>query len=158
MLGTIKLRVHLGHTNINIKFIVCETLAAPAIIGKDFCDQHVKAKRPKQRLEELKSGNCLSFMWKPRERTKSQPPLREGLTYTINHSRSSLIVRVVEKTILSPPSQTWVSVQSPWAGTATLQSYSPLYEKCSTVAANGDVRVKPNLPFKILIANMGTIV
>lgn len=53
ILGIIKLRVHLGHTRVVLKFIVCETLVASAIIGTDFCDQHVKAIRPNQKFLEL---------------------------------------------------------------------------------------------------------
>lgn len=39
----IKLRVNLRHTQDNLNFIVCKTLAASAIIRANFCDQHVKA-------------------------------------------------------------------------------------------------------------------
>lgn len=64
MLGIINLQIHVGHTRDTIQFIVCETLAASAIIGSDFCDKHLKAIWPKLKLEELDSGNCILIVRK----------------------------------------------------------------------------------------------
>lgn len=62
MLGTIKLYIHLGHTRVALKFIVCDTLTASTIIGAGFCDQHVKEIKPKQKLVELESGDCIPIV------------------------------------------------------------------------------------------------
>lgn len=59
MLGIIKLLVHLDHTQVTLKLIVCETLAASAIIGADCCEQYVKGILPKQKLVELDCGDCI---------------------------------------------------------------------------------------------------
>lgn len=48
--------VHLGHVSVAPK-IVCERLSAAAILGADFCDQHVRAVRPKRKLPELDNGD-----------------------------------------------------------------------------------------------------
>lgn len=51
------------------KFIVCGALAVAAILGADFCDQHVMAIRPKQKLVKLDYDNCIPIARKPKERT-----------------------------------------------------------------------------------------
>lgn len=53
MLGVIKLRVHLGHTQVTLKFIVCKTLAPSTIIGAGFCERSVNSIQLTQKLVEL---------------------------------------------------------------------------------------------------------
>lgn len=43
---------------VTLKFIVCETLAASAVIEAYFCDQREKARGLKLELSELDSGDC----------------------------------------------------------------------------------------------------
>lgn len=126
MLNTIKLQVHSGHRSVILTFIVCETLAASATVGADYCDQHVKARRPKRRLVELESGDCIPIVQMPRGHLQTPPS--SGITHLKNNSRPSSIIQVAEETILPAHSQTWVLVQLPWVGTGALQLYSPLYK------------------------------
>lgn len=82
MLGTVRMLVHLKNTKTTLKFILCATLAAAAILEADFCDQHVKAIRTKQKLIELDSGGCIRTVRKPKGRTRDCPPLPDGLAYS----------------------------------------------------------------------------
>lgn len=55
----------------------------------------------------------------------------------------SSINQVAGNTILPAHAQTWVSVQTRWAGTTALQSYTPPYEKILGAAATGFPNVRP---------------
>lgn len=57
MLGTTKMLVYLGNTRVALKLIISETLAAAAILGINFSDQHVRTIRSKRKLVELDSGD-----------------------------------------------------------------------------------------------------
>lgn len=57
MLDIIELRVYLRHRQIPLNFIICKTLAASDIIGVEFCDQHVKAVRPWQKIIEIDNAD-----------------------------------------------------------------------------------------------------
>lgn len=43
LLGTINLSVQLAFYNIRVNRFVCESIAAPMILGNDFCDKFVQA-------------------------------------------------------------------------------------------------------------------
>lgn len=155
LLGILELHVLLGSTKEILKIIVCETLAAPTITGADFCDQYVLAIRPEQKLVELNNGDRIPIVQEPWGQTRSQSLLPDELAYPENNQKPSPLVRVAEKVLLSTHSQTWVTVQTAWTGTAALQPYTPFYHNKSTVAANYVLCVKPNVPFQVLVANMG---
>lgn len=121
MLGTIKLQVPFRHKKVVLKFIVRDTLAAPAIIGADFCDQYVNTIRFTHKLVELGSGNYIPIVLKPRGLIKAQIPLPDGLTYSKGNPRLSFIVRVAEKLTLPAQSQTWVLVATLRSGTVAPQ-------------------------------------
>lgn len=64
-----------------LEFIVCETLAAAAILGADFCDLQAKAKRPKQKVVELDNSDCIQIATKQKGRLRDRPPLPDKLAY-----------------------------------------------------------------------------
>lgn len=64
----------------------------------------------------------------------------------------SFFAGVVGKITLPAQSQIWIWVQTALSGTATLQSYKPLYEKTFAAVSNGVVFVETNVKFRILIA------
>lgn len=155
MLGTIKLQARLNHTRVVPKFIVWDTLVASAIIGADFCDQHVMEIRPKQSLAEKYSGDFISVVHKPCGQMKAQPSLPDGLTSQKENPWPTPVPLIAEKTTLPTHSQRRILVQTPWASTAVVQPYTSLYKKTSTAAANKVIGVKPNVPLKVLIPNTG---
>lgn len=97
MLVIMKLRVHLGHTRVTLKLIVCKILEASTTIDTEFCDQRMKAIPSKQRFVELDNGDCIPIIQKPQGRKESQPPLPDGLTYPKDNPPASPIVRVAGK-------------------------------------------------------------
>lgn len=62
MLDNVMLLVHLGHAKVTLKFIFCESLAAPIVNGADFRDQHVNAIRPKHMLADIDSGDFIPII------------------------------------------------------------------------------------------------
>lgn len=104
MLGIVKLQVHLGNTQVALKFIVCKTLAASATIEVVY-DQLVKEIRREQKLVVLDSGDCILIEQMSRGRMKSQPPLSYSLTYPKENPQPTPIARVDKKTFLSAHSQ-----------------------------------------------------
>lgn len=124
-----------------------------AIIRAYFYDQHVKAIRPMERLVEIESGDCIPIIRKPHAHIKLRLRLSDDRTYLKPNPRTSLMIRVAKKTILTVHSQLWVLIQLPWAAKTTLQPYTSLYEKISVVSSDGVICVTPNVPFKILIMN-----
>ena len=62
MLGTAQQVVRLGHRVMSLTFIVCRTLAAPLILGCDFCDRFVEAIFPRQKTILMDDGNTVSII------------------------------------------------------------------------------------------------
>lgn len=154
MLGITKLRVHLVHTKEALKFIFSETLAPFTIIGAEFNDQHVKTIRSKQELVELDTGDYIPIILKHRERIKSQPSLFDDLNYSENSPQPSPIVQVAKTLFFSrTPKHGYRS--NLLALAQPRRNYTRHSTKNWAVAFNEFICVKPNVPSKILIANMG---
>lgn len=78
LLGITKLRAHLHHRRVALKFSICKKLTASAIIVADLGDQHAKSIRPNQRLVKLNSGDCIPSIRKPKGRMKLQAPIPDN--------------------------------------------------------------------------------
>ena len=112
MTGLVNLVVRLGTRLVRVEFIVCERLAAPMILGCDFCDRFVEAIYPRQKCIELDNGSTVSIVRRPLRRAPKAPPLPPSQEYVKAGGRTTPKVRVAERTLLPPESQTWVSVTS----------------------------------------------
>lgn len=60
--GYINFVVGLGTSSELVKFIVCESLAAPIVLGCDFCDHCVEAIRPPKRIVEMTDGSLIPIV------------------------------------------------------------------------------------------------
>ena len=60
--GTIDLTVQLGTRTLVTPFLVVPKLAVPALLGADFCDEHVEAIRPRRRIVELDDGTTIPIV------------------------------------------------------------------------------------------------
>lgn len=63
--GWATLNIRLGHYHARVEFVVCERLAAPFVLGTDFCDRFVEAIRQRTRQVELNDGMLISIVRKP---------------------------------------------------------------------------------------------
>ena len=153
MSGRVDLFVQLGYTRVRAEFLVCERLAAPMIIGADFCDQHVEAILPRRRTVELTDGTTIPIVRKVPRRHPKAPKLPPEQEYVPASGRISPKVRVSSKIVLAPESQTFVSVTCKGHGAYVVEPSEDLYTKHGLTAANGIVFIKPDIPFRILIAN-----
>lgn len=153
MTGYIDQVARLGTRLVKVTFIVCESLAAPVILGCDFCDRFVEAIHPRKREVELDDGTKVPIVRRPMKRPPSAAPLPADQEYGYAHGRSSPKVKVTCKTTLPPQSQTWVAVTSQRHGVNVLQPLDRLYQQHLVCASNGVVQVEPCKPFKVLVAN-----
>ena len=70
--GTVDLMVQVGNCKDHVVFYVAPSLAAPVILGCDFCDRHVEAIQPRRRVVEMDDGSTIPIL-----RTKSSRRLDE---------------------------------------------------------------------------------
>ena len=153
--GVIHLCVQLGTRLVKLAFYVCERLAAPVVLGCDFCDRFVEAILPRKKLVELDDGTTVPITRKPAKRHPESPPLPADQQYGHTRKIQSPKVRVASPVTLEPNSQTWVNVVTERCGTLILQPNTSLYANSQVTCTNGVVQVDANRPFRILIANFG---
>ena len=75
MTGLVDLLVRLGSRIAKAEFIVCEQLAAPVIIGCDFCDRFAEAIYPRKKTIELGDGSTVPIVRRPLKRSPKSLPL-----------------------------------------------------------------------------------
>lgn len=73
MVGTVKFPVKLGNFYFHIDFIICQSLAAPAIFDADFCGRFVEAIRPRKKLIEPNEVSTLPIVKRPMKRIPTSP-------------------------------------------------------------------------------------
>lgn len=154
-LGTIKLVVQLGNHVVMLPFIVCTTLAAPVVLGCDYCDRFVEAIRPKNREVELDDGSTVPIVRRPLKRSNAAAPLPPSQEYEAPKGRTSPRIRVSQMTVVPPQHQAWITVTTAKHGLVVIQPNSALYHTHGILVANGIAQVEPNRPFKILVSNTG---
>ena len=65
MKGYIAMLLRVGHFIVKTDFLVCERLAVPLILGRDFCDRFVKAIKRRKNRVELVNGCTVPIVRKP---------------------------------------------------------------------------------------------
>ena len=153
MIGTIRLVVRLGRLVSLADFIICQQLAAPMILGADYCDRFVEAIRPRKKLIELDDGSTVPIVRRPLKRHPKLTPLPEGLDYDRTSGRVSPKVRAAETIIIPAKSQAWITVTTARHGLGVIQPNEDLYKRRLLAVANGVVQVEPATPFRVLVAN-----
>ena len=153
MLGIIDLLVRLGTYLVKVDFIVCDRLAAPVILGCEYCDRFVEAIRPRKKLVELEDGSTIPITRRSLTRPPRAPPLLPSQEFVKSPGRTSPKVKVAKAIELPPESQTWVTVTSQRRGLNVLQPNDKLYSSAQICVTNGVVQVEPDEPFRVLVAN-----
>ena len=77
ILGKITLAVILGHRVETISFYVVERLKLQIILDCDFCDRHVEAIKPRQRLIEIDDGTTVPILRTSTRNANAVPPRLE---------------------------------------------------------------------------------
>ena len=155
MLGATQQVVRLGQRVVSLTFIVHKTLAAPLILGCDFCDRFVEAIFPRQKNILMDDGSTLPITRRPLSLLPKLAPLSLGQVCEKDHGRTSPKTRISEKTELPPESQTWVTVTSQRNGVMVVQPNDALYANHSIAPTDGVVQTTPGVPFHILVAKFG---
>ena len=152
-LGVISLAIDIGGRVEIMDFKVVERLAVPVILGCDYCDKHVEAIRPRQRVVELDDGTTVPILRKPPTRPHGAIPLPEQQEYIPSKRRASTKVQTTKKTVLQPESHNWVNVVTAQAGLVTIEPLQRLYERHECLAGTGVHHATPGKPFNIMVAN-----
>ena len=159
MIGLDELVVRLGNRIVKVEFIVCERLAAPVIFGCDFCDRFVEAIFFRKRLIEMDDGRTVPITRRslrhPYKQVRKDLKQDEAEKLPLG-GRVSPKVRVAMNVVLSPETQTWVTVTTKRHGLAVIQLNDDLYHRESISATNGIVQVTGRTGFfRVLVANFG---
>ncbi len=150
--GTIQLLVTIGTRSQLVTFYVADHLAAPVILGCDFCDDHVEAIRPRKRVIELADGTTVPIIRAPKRRDSAM--IIQTAEVRSKPARGSSSKVVLHQDVELPAhSQSWVSVTSKKAGLILLEPHQRLYQTWLCLAATGVAQVQPDKPFQILVAN-----
>ena len=157
MRGAISLTARLGKYLCKVDFLVAERLAVPVLLGADFCDRFVEAIHPRKRVVELADGSEVPIIRRPPKRLPGAPPLPASQDFVPAKGRVSPQAKSAEGRILAPHTHTWVRVTSACQGLRVIQPSDRLLATSSITVANGVVHVEPNIPFRVLIANMGAV-
>ena len=160
LMGTITLSVRLGSYSLSLPFIVCANLAAPAILGADFCDQHVEAIRPRMRSVELADGSCIPILRKAVMRSKRAvlPDwLKPVVLPTKKKESREMRVHLAQAAVIPPQSQVAVHVKTRIVGLMMMTGLDSLYHDRQLAVANGIVQSDPSRRTQILIANFSNV-
>lgn len=136
-LGTIKLVVQLGNHVFMFPFIVCTTLAAPVVLGCDYCDRFVEAIRPKDREVELDDVSTVPIVQRPLKSSNATAPLTPSQEYEALKGRTSPRIRVSQMTVVPPQHQAWIKVTTAKHGIIVIQANSALDHTHGVLVANG---------------------
>ena len=119
--GSVTLAVPLATRTMKCKFIVCERLAAPVILGCDVNDKFVEAIYPRRKVVELYDGTKVPIVRKPAARRADAPPLPSEQEYDNDPGRVSPKLKVSRPVIIQPGTQVWVHVTNGRTGLSVLE-------------------------------------
>ena len=153
--GTVNLTCTVGGRSEIVTFYVVERLATEVILGCDYCDKHVESIRPRRRLVEMEDGSTVPIVRRPDKRKHNTVPLPEEQEYVPLKGRISNKIAVSKEIKLPPETQSWIEVTCEKHGIIQVEPLEKLFTNQLCMVGNGIAQVKPGIPFKVLIANMG---
>ena len=152
IVNTMKMLVRLGRFVHAAKFIVCEKLAVPLILGADYCDRLVEAIYPPG--EEGRVGVFLAnsdnkevFPYKRKENPRSGRGQRG-----CNRGTRVPEGEIGKGTTIEPGAQRDFECTSRRSGLVIVRPYAPLYDNDGLVSTNEVAHVVPDKPFRLLVA------
>ena len=154
--GTVSLVVRLPTREMKCKFIVCERLAAPVILGGEFNDKFVEAIYPRRKMAELDDGTKIPILRKPTTRRADAPPLPSEQEYDNDPGRVSPKLKVSRSVIIQPGMQVWVHVTSGRTDPSALEPNPQRYAKHRVSLQNRVSNITALREFKVLVANSAT--
>lgn len=154
--GQVSLAVRVGTAVIKVPFLVCDSLPVDALLGTEFIDRHVRDIHVEDRSIELKDGTEVPIL----RSTFGQPPTDQPVPALQTDKKTkarptSNKIRVAKQVLLQPHSQTWVSAVSQRKGSVIIEPKQTLSDQQLVSASNGIAQVRPEVPFRLLVANFG---
>ena len=162
VIGSVYLWVALGSYLSREKFVVCNKLAAPYILGCLYLNRNVKSIFPLERLVQMKNGSCARLL--TNKQFSRRVPLRDRTSdhgKKSPHSNStrkqglSSPVRVCKQILVPAGCQVWTRVVTDVMGTCIIEPNKDHFWKHRVSSPNGTANVEANIPFDILVANFG---
>lgn len=128
MFGTFKLSVKLGSFFADVKFILCQSPAAPVILGANFCDCLVEEILPRKKLIELDGDSKVQIVRQPMKRSPTLPPFPRQQEPNRIEKQLTTAVKATETTVVRLLSRSLVKVHLKRRGPAVLHPKAKLYE------------------------------
>lgn len=116
MLGQVSLVTSLGTSQVTLKFFLCQRLAAPAVLGCNFCDSHVESIHVQSRYVDLLDRTRVTIVRKPPKRDPEVVPLSLPQQYPKVSRRVLPKLRVVKRVVILAGSWLFVHVTTERSG------------------------------------------
>ena len=114
-----------------VELVVCERLAAPVILGADFCEKQVEAVYSRRKQVELEDGILIPTVRCTLKRCPAAAPKPPELEYDRSSQRSSRKLRVAGKCVIAVRYQTWISFVANRERISVLEPRADLLSKYS---------------------------
>lgn len=112
MNGRINLAKGLCNAELKVKFIVFQSLAAPLIMGADFCDWHDETIRAKLKLVQQDDGTSIPTACHSGTQATLKPLSPNGLEYSSKEGKTSSSIWLAGSTVIPPKSQVWTKART----------------------------------------------
>ena len=134
-------------------FVVVKELGTDAILGCTFLDSAVESIHPRKRYALVRNGNRTRLV-----RQLALEPRKERRTvcHRVARPKDLTILRVAQRAVLAPYTETVVLVNTGKRGPVLLEASDETYRRKKVSLANGVAHVQPNVAFPVRIANMSS--
>jgi len=149
ILGALPLYLRLGSLQVKVWFLVATNLAAQCILGTSFVDRYVRAIYPRLRKVTFHDAAPVGIV-----SASPGPDANTRQVGTLPKETQSNKLRVVRSVEIPARSQAEVWVQTSASGLSFLQGSPHLTTKQHSMMANGVMEVIPNVPFRVVLANL----
>ena len=152
VLGIVYLTLTVSTFRVRQPFVVVRQLGADVILGCTFINDCVEQIYPRQRKVILRNGDVVDIQCRPHGPLEEKPSNEDP---TVPARPVGRFIRVAQRIILPPLSETNVLVTCGLSGTFFTESADNVYAKKGVSISNGVVTVGANRPFVLRIANFG---
>ena len=152
-LGIVTLTVTVAGYTSRQPFVVVKELGTDAILGCTFLDSAVESIHPRKRYALVRNGNRTRLV-----RQLALEPRKERRTvcHRVARPKDLTILRVAQRAVLAPYTETVVLVNTGKRGPVLLEASDETYRRKKVSLANGVAHVQPNVAFPVRIANMSS--
>ena len=159
--GVVRLFVRLGNTFFQTTFVVVERLAVEVILGTSFMNRNIKSIECMRRRVRLRDDGVIPILStdrlsSPKEDVGASGPSKEAqpeVAEPLSNFETTNVVRLAQGITIPAMSQLPAKVVTKAAGLVFMDPKPSLMDKHAVRAANGIVEARPDVAFRISLAN-----